>query len=887
MAGSIRIATWNANGLRNHINEVETFLTLQNIDVFLISETHLTSQNYVKIKGYNVYHTIHPSNQARGGSAIIIKNSIKHFEDLPYSTESIQATIIQVDSFKFRRFALASTYSPPKHNIKLGEYSNFLESLGHTFILGGDLNAKHTYWASRLISTKGKELFNAGKSLGCEFFSGGMPTYWPTDTGKQPDVIDFFIVRGIPSNYITVESSLDLSSDHTPVILTLSDLVINKEPRQFLTNKKTNWENYRNELVNVINLNCSLKTKEEIDKEVENFTNQIKEISIKNTPTITNNIPGKNYSREIKDLIKEKRKARKKWDTTRNPDHKTVYNRLSQQLRRTLANFKNESVACFLKELNSDHNTNYSLWKTSKRISNPTSYNPPIRKPDGSWARCDQDKANLHASHLENIFQPNPTSDNLALIHSYIKDNISIRHISPKEIENEIKLLKNKKSPGFDQINVQMLKELPPKGIMKLTHLFNSALRLKHFPECWKKAEIIMIPKPGKPLNEVTSYRPISLLPIISKVFEKLLVKRLKVIINKNKLIPSHQFGFREQHSTIDQVHRVTDTIEKALEAKKVCSAVFLDVAQAFDKVWHEGLLYKLSKMLPKAYCDMFTSYLSDRTFRVRSNESYSGFQKIRAGLPQGSICSPTLYLLYTADIPKSKDTLIATFADDTAILTTGINTRYSTLKLQDSLNKITSWCKQWRLRLNESKSQHINFTNRKETPIPVKINGKIIPFVNTAKYLGLTLDTKLRWKEHIKIKVSQLNITYKKMQWMMGRKSNLSIHNKLLLYKQIVKPIWTYGIQLWGCSKISNINLIQKFQNKVLRDIVDAPWYARNADLHRDLKMDEVSEVRKKFSSKHHQRLKSHVNFEALKLNNYQGSLRRLKRNKPEDFYN
>ena len=208
-------------------------------------------------------------------------------------------------------------------------------------------------------------------------------------------------------------------------------------------------------------------------------------------------------------------------------------------------------------------------------------------------------------------------------------------------------------------------------------------------------------------------------------------------------------------------------------------------------------------------------------------------------------------------------------------------------MKLQDSLNKITSWCKQWRLRLNESKSQHINFTNRKETPIPVKINGKIIPFVNTAKYLGLTLDTKLRWKEHIKIKVSQLNITYKKMQWMMGRKSNLSIHNKLLLYKQIVKPIWTYGIQLWGCSKISNINLIQKFQNKVLRDIVDAPWYARNADLHRDLKMDEVSEVRKKFSSKHHQRLKSHVNFEALKLNNYQGSLRRLKRNQPEDFYN
>ena len=283
MAGSIRIATWNANGLRNHINEVEAFLTLQNIDVFLISETHLTSESYLKIKGYSIYHTIHPSNQARGGSAVIIKNSIKHFEDVPYASESIQSSTIKLQTKKFN-LRISAIYCPPKHNIKVGEYSDFLRSLGHTFILGGDLNAKHTYWASRLITTKGKELFNAGKSLGCDFLSSGKPTFWPSDPGKQPDVIDFFIVKGIHNNYASVESSFDLSSDHTPIILTLSDHVINKEQRQFLTNKKTNWENYRNELVNKINLNCSLKTKDEIDKKVEKFTNLIKEISIKNTP---------------------------------------------------------------------------------------------------------------------------------------------------------------------------------------------------------------------------------------------------------------------------------------------------------------------------------------------------------------------------------------------------------------------------------------------------------------------------------------------------------------------------------------------------------------------------------------------------------------------------
>jgi hypothetical protein len=115
-------------------------------------------------------------------------------------------------------------------------------------------------------------------------------------------------------------------------------------------------------------------------------------------------------------------------------------------------------------------------------------------------------------------------------------------------------------------------------------------------------AEVIMIPKPGKPPHEATSYRPISLLPILSKLFEKLLLKRLKIIIEEKKLIPDHQFGFRNQHSTIDQVHRITNIIEQTLEEKKVCSTVFLDVTQAFDKVWHEGLNHKLKLFLPVQY---------------------------------------------------------------------------------------------------------------------------------------------------------------------------------------------------------------------------------------------------------------------------------------------
>jgi len=122
-----------------------------------------------------------------------------------------------------------------------------------------------------------------------------------------------------------------------------------------------------------------------------------------------------------------------------------------------------------------------------------------------------------------------------------------------------------------------------------------------------------MLLKPGKPPEKVTSYIPISLLPSLSKLFEKLLLKRLKPIIEVKQLIPEHQFGFRSKHSTIEQVHRVTNIINKALEEKKYCCGVFLDNAQAFDKVWHKGLLIKLREKLPHTWCALIESYLSER----------------------------------------------------------------------------------------------------------------------------------------------------------------------------------------------------------------------------------------------------------------------------------
>jgi hypothetical protein len=156
---------------------------------------------------------------------------------------------------------------------------------------------------------------------------------------------------------------------------------------------------------------------------------------------------------------------------------------------------------------------------------------------------------------------------------------------------------------------------------------------------------------------------------------------------------------------------------------------------------------------------------------------------------------------------------------------------------------KIAMWTKKWRIKLNESKSVHIDFTHTRITQRPIYIKGTQISYPNTAKYLGMTLDTKLRWKEHIKMKRDELNIKFRKMYWLLGRNSELSIYNKLILYQRVLRPVWSYGIQLWGCANDSNIQVIQRFQNKVLKCIVQAPWYIRNSDL-RDLRIETVTDI-------------------------------------------
>ena len=211
-----------------------------------------------------------------------------------------------------------------------------------------------------------------------------------------------------------------------------------------------------------------------------------------------------------------------------------------------------------------------------------------------------------------------------------------------------------KKTPGFDLITAEVASQLPKNVILLLTRIYNSMIRLTYFPALWKFSIIVMIPKPNKP-DTPSSYRPISLLPLFSKIFQKLILKRIIPIVESNT--PNNQFGFRTNHSIIHQVHLLVDKNSYSLEKKQICTAAFLDMAQAFDKVWHLGPL-QTEIHLPLHYYLLFKSYLEDGHFVVRSGPALSEINPIHVGVPQGAVAAPLLFNLFISDQPTTNHTI-------------------------------------------------------------------------------------------------------------------------------------------------------------------------------------------------------------------------------------
>lgn len=285
----------------------------------------------------------------------------------------------------------------------------------------------------------------------------------------------------------------------------------------------------------------------------------------------------------------------------------------------------------------------------------------------------------------------------------------------------------------------------------------------------------------------------------------------------------------------------------------------------------------------------LLRSYLHGRTFSVKCGQAVSASRPMASGVPQGSVLGPFLYLIYTHDFPSSASSTLAQLADDVAILKRDSSYPLAQEDLQLLLNEISSWCIKWRVKVNTTKSIVVPFTIcRKSFEETMVLNGMPIPSSNCVRYLGVQLDSKLTWSEHIKQLVTKVRQRIRQLKHLLGTQSPLTLSTKRLLYLSLIRPIWTYSCELWGATAKSHLNKIQVTQNRVLRLITGAPWYVRNSTLHRDLHIPMVEHVVRNAYLALNTRMSDHANPLIAQIATQlppHPSRRRLKRKLPQDF--
>jgi hypothetical protein len=240
-------------------------------------------------------------------------------------------------------------------------------------------------------------------------------------------------------------------------------------------------------------------------------------------------------------------------------------------------------------------------------------------------------------------------------------------------------------------------------------------------------------------------------------------------------------------------------------------AAVFLDIEKSFDTTWHNGLLYKLSKMnFSASLIKLISSFLSNRKFSVSVEGEISTPQIMKVGVPQGSVLSPTLFNMYINDTPQAISVHLAFFADDTCLYATERKEGYVLRKLQRGFNSMVEWSKSWNIKINEDKTQAIYFSHRIRLPESLTINGQNIPFVNNVKYLGVIFDRKITWGLHIKTIETKAFRAFTRT-YSLFRCEHLSSNIKLTLYKALIRSIMTYASPAWEFAANTHLLKLQR----------------------------------------------------------------------------
>ncbi|MCG7879943.1 MAG: reverse transcriptase domain-containing protein [Candidatus Thiodiazotropha endolucinida] len=500
--------------------------------------------------------------------------------------------------------------------------------------------------------------------------------------------------------------------------------------------------------------------------------------------------------------------------------YKRIRNRVNNLIKHAKEKFYNTlevSISDF------HHNDKRKFWQVIRHFvkNNKSSNNIPplvIENENGPNLCCytDDEKAECLNEYFSSISTINDIGVQLPNFELKTRNSLSNIACTASEISNLITLLNPNKATGPDSISNRMLKAVAIEISVPLELLFNRSFREGVFGDIWKGSHVLPLPKKGD-LTKVTNYRPVSLLSGIGKLLERIVHKNIYNFLHENNLLYKYQSGFLPNHSTTYQLVDIYQHICQTFENNQFSCMIFCDVSKAFDRVWHQGLIFKLKQHgINGQLLNWIKDYLSNRSQKVILKSSTSTARSTNAGVPQGSVLGPLLFLVYVNDIADSLLSLTRLFADDSSLF-------YSASSLDDiqgiinhDLRILSAWSKQWLVTFNSLKTEAVLFTLKKFEHHPdIVFDGAPIKFVPEHKHLGLTLSCNGQWKKHIENIISSAAKVVGIMRKLKYTFNRLALNQ---IYLSYVLPIIEYSCIVWDGCTAQDCQSLEKLQHEAAR---------------------------------------------------------------------
>jgi len=465
-----------------------------------------------------------------------------------------------------------------------------------------------------------------------------------------------------------------------------------------------------------------------------------------------------------------------------------------------------------------------AFWSAYKRLSNKKKITniPPLFE-NGKYVSNFKEKTIIFNNYFAAQCKPFDIESHLPPFSPLTSNILSNVTFTVEAIIGIINKLNKKKAHGYDGISIAMLQLCPKEVARPLCIIFNRCLVNGVYPQMWKQANVQPVHKKNG-RQDKTNYRPISLLPICGKIFEKIVFDSIYSFLLHNNLLSENQSGFRPGDSTINQLLAITTEIYNSFETLNETRAVFLDMSKAFDKVWHEALIFKMRKNgISGNLLNTLTNYLTNRKQRVVLNGIESPWEAIDSGVPQGSVLGPLLFLIYINDLTDNISANIKLFADDASLFIkvlqdthmsdSNITRAHETLMAD--LTTITLWANTYKMKFNPDISKQaieVVFSskyNKGDHPL-LSFNEIPVAREESTKHIGMVLDSKLSFRQHILEGIEKAKKGLSLMKFLSRFVNRKTLE---LTYTMHVRPHLEYGDILFHNCSSTLMNSLESIQ--------------------------------------------------------------------------